>query len=140
VDERPRDVPLRYGVAALVCGGMSLFLFGVVFALVRQAYRVAASPAWSAWVLAALVTVVAAAGALFALLAWGALSDPNSRFGSRFREKSADAAQYLLLNATFESLMWVGFGLVVWAGSYSIYLGVAVFLCLVLLLLLIVRR
>jgi len=36
--------------------------------------------------------------------------------------------------------MWVGFGLVVWAGSYSIYLGVAVFLCLVLLLLLIVRR
>jgi len=68
------------------------------------------------------------------------LSDPNSRFGSRFREKSADAAQYLLLNATFESLMWVGFGLVVWAGSYSIYLGVAVFLCLVLLLLLIVRR
>jgi divalent metal cation (Fe/Co/Zn/Cd) transporter len=132
-----RDVPLRYGVAALVCGGMSLFLFAVVFALVRQAYRVAANPAW---VMAALIALAAAVGAFLALLAWGALSDPKSLLGSRFREKSADAAQYFLLNAAFESLMWVGFGLVIWAGSYSIYLGVVVFLCLVLLLLLIMRR
>lgn len=135
-----RDVPLRYGVAALFCGGMSLFLFGVVFAVVRQVYRGPPNPAWAWGVLAALVAVVAAAGAFFALLAWGALSDPKSRLGSRFRENSAEAAPYFLLNAAFESLMWVGFGLVVWAGSYSIYLGVAVFLCLVLSLLLLFRR
>ena len=36
--------------------------------------------------------------------------------------------------------MWVGFGLVVLGGSFSIDLGAAVFLCLVLLLLLIARR
>src|ERR1700721_3134618 len=36
-------------------------------------------------------------GRFFALLAWGALSDPKSLLGSRFREKSADAAQYFLL-------------------------------------------
>lgn len=130
-----RDVPLRYGVAALVNGGISLFLFGVVFAVLRQAYRGPPNPAW-AWVVVALITLVAAAGALFAVVAWGTLSDPKSRLGSRFREKSVDAAQYFL----FESLMWVGFGLVVWAGSYSIYLGVAAFLCLALLFLLIVRR
>ncbi|WP_159008706.1 hypothetical protein [Bradyrhizobium sp. S69] len=135
-----RNVPPRYRVAALVCGGMSLFLFGVVFAMLRQAYHVAVSSAWSVWVVAALIVLVAAVGAFFALLAWGALSDPKSRLGSRFREKSADAAQYLLLNVAFESLMWVGFGLVVWAAHYSVYLGVAVFLCLVLLLLVIMRR
>jgi len=138
--EKLRDVPLRYRVAALACGGMSLFLFGVVFAMLRQAYRVAASPAWSAWVVAALIVLVAAVGALFALLAWGALSDPKSRLGSRFREKSADAAQFILLNAAFESLMWVGFFLIFWAGSYDTFLGLAVFLCWALLLLLIVRR
>ena len=131
--KKPRDVPLRYGVGALFCGGMSLFLFGVVFAMVRQAYRGPPNPAWAWGVLAALIAVVAAAGAFFALLAWGALSDPKSRLGSRFREKSVEAALYFLWNAAFESLMWVGFGLVGWAGSYSIFLGVAVFLCLVLL-------
>jgi len=135
-----RDVPLRYCVAALACGGMSLFLFGVVFAMLRQAYRVAASPAWSAWVVAALIVLVAAVGAFFAFLAWGALSDPKSRLGSRFREKSADAAQFILLNAALESLMWVSFFLIFWAGSYDTFLGLAVFLCWVLLLLLIVRR
>jgi drug/metabolite transporter (DMT)-like permease len=128
-----RDVPLRYGAAALVCGGMSVFLFGVVFALVRREYRIPLNPAW---VMAAAIALVAAVGAFFALLAWGSLSDPKSRLGSRFREKSADAAQYIL----FESLMWVGIGLVVGAGSYNIYFGVAVFLCLALLLFLIVRR
>jgi hypothetical protein len=46
--KKPRDVPLRYGVGALFCGGMSLFLFGVVFAMVRQAYRGPPNPAW-AW-------------------------------------------------------------------------------------------
>jgi len=102
-----RAVPLRYRVAALVNGGISLFLFGVVFALVQQAYRVAASPAWPAWLIAALIALVAAAGAFFALVAWGALSDPKSRLGSRFREKSAEAAQYFAV----ESLVWVSFGL-----------------------------
>lgn len=58
-----RAVPLRYRFAALVFGGASLFLFGVVFALVQQEYRVAASPAWEAWVMAALIALVAAAGA-----------------------------------------------------------------------------
>ena len=40
-------VPLRYSVASLLFGGMSLFLFGVVFALVRQADRIAPNPAWA---------------------------------------------------------------------------------------------
>jgi MFS family permease len=130
-----RDVPLRYLLAALVSGGISLFLFGVVFALLRHADRIAPNPAW-AWVLAALIASIAAAGAFFALVAWGALSDPKSRLGSRFREKSVDAAQYF----AFESLMWVGFGLVVWAGSYSISIGVAAFLCWVLLLVRLFRQ
>jgi hypothetical protein len=65
-----RDVPLRYRVAALVYSGISLFLFGVAFALVRQADRIAPNPAW-AWVLAALVASVTAVGAFFALVAWG---------------------------------------------------------------------
>jgi hypothetical protein len=134
-----RDVPLRYGVAALVCGGMSLFLFGVVFAVLRQADRVAPTPAW-AWVLAALIAVVAAAGAFFGLLAWGALSDQKSRLGSWFGRKSLDAPPYFLWSAAFESSMWIGIFLVVWAGSHDIFLGLAVFLCCVLLLLLIVRR
>ena len=89
-------LPLRYGVAALVCGGFSLFLFGVVFALVRQADRAVENQAWAWLVMAALIALVAVAAAFFAFLAWGALSDPHSRLGSRFREKSADAAQYFL--------------------------------------------
>jgi hypothetical protein len=36
-----RDIPLRYRVAALVYGGISLFLFGVVVGLLRQADRIA---------------------------------------------------------------------------------------------------
>jgi hypothetical protein len=131
-----RDVPLRYRVAALVNSGISLFLFGVVFALLRQAYRGPPNPAWAWGVLAALIAAVAAAGALFGVVAWGALSDPKSQLGSRFREKNAEAAQYFAV----ESLVWVGFGLVVGAGSYNIYLGAAVFFWLVLLLLLLMRR
>jgi hypothetical protein len=84
--KRLRDVPLRYRVAALVNGGISLFLFGVVFALLRQADRIAPNPAWN-WVLAALVALVAATGAFFGLLTCGALSDQKSRLGSWFREK-----------------------------------------------------
>jgi hypothetical protein len=131
-----RDVPLRYRVAALVFGGISLFLFGVVFALVQQEYRVAASPAW---LMAALIALVAAAGACFALVAWGALSDPESRLGSWFG-KRADAVHSSLWSAAFESVMWVGFYLIFWAGSYDTFLGLAVFLCWVLLLLRIVRQ
>jgi hypothetical protein len=132
-----RDVPVRYRVVALFYGGISLFLFGVVFALLRQAYRVPPNPAW-AWVLAALIAVVAAAGACFALVAWGALSDPKSRLGSWFK-KRADAALSSLWSAAFESLLY-GFFLILWAGSYDTFLGLAVFLCWVLLLLLIVRQ
>jgi hypothetical protein len=125
-----RDVPLRDGVAALVCGGISLFLFGVVFAMLRQAYRFTENQAWGWGVLAALV---AAAGACFGLVAWAALSDPKSRLGSWFGKKDADILSSLW-GAAFEVLMWVGFGLVSLAGSYDIFLGVATFLVGALLL------
>jgi hypothetical protein len=127
-----RDTPLRYRIAALVCGGISLFLFGVVFALVRQANRVAASPAWSVWVVAALISLVAAVGAFFAIVALGALSDPKSRLGSRFREKSVDATHYFLASMAFDSLILGGGLLPFLAGSYIISLGVAAFLFWVL--------
>jgi hypothetical protein len=77
-----RDVPLCYRVASLLYGGISLFLFGVVFALVRQADRAAANQAWAWVVMAALIALIAATGAFFALVAWGALSDPKSRLGA----------------------------------------------------------
>jgi hypothetical protein len=133
-----RDTPLRYRVAALVYGGISLFLFGVVFGLLRQADRIAPNAAWS-WVLAALVALVAAAGALFGLVAWGALSAPASRLGSWFR-KRADDVHSSLWSVAFETVMWVGFYLVFRAGSYDTPLGLAVFLCWVLLLLQILRQ
>jgi hypothetical protein len=134
-----RDVSLRYRVSALVYGGISLFLFGVVFAVVRQAYRGPPNPAWAWGVLAALVAVVAAAGALFGVVAWGALSDPKSRLGSWFKER-ADAALSSLWIAAIEPLLYVSFFSILWAGSYDTLLGLAVFLCWVLLLLLISRR
>ena len=134
-----RDVPLRYYVAALVCGGISLILFGMVFALLRQADRLVSSPAWD-WALAALIGLIAASGASFALAAWGALSDPMSRFGSLFREESVWVTQFTFWNAA----LWVGFSLVFWAvfwaGVYDPLLSLAVFLCWALLLLLFVRR
>jgi hypothetical protein len=133
-----RDVPLRYGVAALVCGGMSAFLFVVVFALLRQAYRVAESPAWSARAL--LASIVLVMGAVFALVAWAALSDPKSNLGSRFREKSADAAETFLALLSGEVLGWGVAFLSSIAFGYSIYLGAAVFLCWVLLLVLFFGR
>jgi hypothetical protein len=76
----------------------------------------------------------------FCLSSLGALSDPKSRLGSRFREKSVEATQFILWNAAFPLLMWVGFSLVFWAGVYDPFLGLAVFLCWALLLLLLVRR
>jgi hypothetical protein len=134
-----RDVPLRYRVVALACGGISLFLFGVVFAVLRQAYRTSPNSAWAWEVLAALVAVVAAAGACFGLVAWAALSDPKSRLGSWFGKKAADILSSLS-SAALECLMWVGFFLISLAGSYDIFLGVAAFFCCVLLFLPIVRR
>lgn len=138
-----RDVPLRYRVAALVCGGISLFLFGVVFALLRQADRIAPNPAWD-WVLAALIALIAAVGALSGLLAWGALSDPKSRLGSRFREKSADAAETagavffgeVIGSVIVWATWWAGVTLFFLARSYSSYTGVAAILCGVLILVL----
>jgi hypothetical protein len=134
--EKLRDAPLRYRIAALVCGAMSVFLFGVVFAFVRQSYRGPPNPAWAWGVLAALIAVVAAADALFAIVAWGALSDPKSRLGSWVQEKKADALFY----GCGDVLIQCGFLLVLWGGSYSIYIGVAAFLCWVLLLALFFRR
>jgi hypothetical protein len=131
-----RDAPLRYRIAAFAWGAMSLFLFGVVFALVRQAYRGPPNPAWAWGVLAALIAVVAAAGAVFAIVAWGALRDPKSRLGSWVQEKKADALFY----GCGDALIQFGFLLILWAGSYGIYLGVAAFLCWMLLLVLFFRR
>lgn len=131
-----RDVPLRYRVAALVFGGISLFLFGVVFALVQQAYRVA----WPAWLMAALIALVAAAGAFFALVAWGALSDPKSRLGSWVHDEAEGMVAYLCS----EGLLWGGSFLILLGGSHSSYIevavGVAVLLCWLLFFVLIVRR
>jgi hypothetical protein len=133
-----RDVPLCYRVASsLIFGGMSLFLFGVVFALVRQADRAAANQAWGWVMVTALVAVVAATGALFAVVAWGALSDPKSRLGAWVQKRPlADGVHY----AASEAFLWGGFFLIYLAGSYDIFMGVAVFFCWVLLLLWILRR
>jgi len=136
-----RDVPLRYRIAALVHGGMSLFLFGVVFALPRQADRIAATPA-GAWVLAALVALIVAVGAFFALAAWVALSDPKSRLGSWLQRKMsvADAAEGMVFQLCAEAFMWGSFFLIFLAGSYDTFMGMAVFFCWVLLLFLIARQ
>jgi hypothetical protein len=134
-----RDVPLRYRVAAVVYGGISLFLFGVVFALVRREYRIPMSPAW---VMAALIALVAAVGAFSALAAWGALSDPKSRLGSWAQRKMsvADAAEGAVGLLCGEAFVWVGVLLTLLAGSYSTYMGAAALLCWVLFFVLIVRR
>ena len=135
-----RDVPLRYSVAAVVFGGISLFLFGVVFALVQQEYRVAASLAWPTWLMAALIALVAAAGAFFALVALGTLSDPKSRLGSWVHDEAEGTVAYLCS----EGLLWGGGFLILLGGSHSSYIevavGVAVLLCWVLFFVLIVRR
>ena len=106
-----RDVPLRYRAAAsLLYGGMSLFLFGVVFALVRQADRAAANQAWAWMVIAALIALIAAAGAFCALIAWGTLSDPKLQLGAWVQKRPlADAAQHLLVEAAMLVLLLFGF-------------------------------
>jgi hypothetical protein len=138
--KRLRDVPLRHRFAALVFGGTSLLLFGVIFALLRQADRVAPTPAW-AWVLAALIAVVAAASAFFALGAWAALSDPKSRLGSWFQRKMsvADAAEGMVFQLCFEGSLWVGFFLIPLGGRYTI-IGLALLFCSGLILFLVMRR
>jgi hypothetical protein len=120
---------------------MSLFLFGVVFALVRQADRAAANQAWAWVVMAALIALVAAVGAFFALGAWVALSDPKSRLGSWFQRKMsvADAAEAMGIQICVEGSMWVGFFLIPLGGSYSI-IGIALLFCSGLIFFLIMRR
>jgi hypothetical protein len=86
-----------------------------------------------------LIALVAAAGALFGLVAWGALSGPESRLGSWFRKRTDDVHSSLW-SVAFEIVMWVGFYLIFWAGSYDTSLGLAVFLCWVLLLVQILRQ
>jgi hypothetical protein len=95
------DSPLRYRVSAsFVFGGISLFLFGVIFALMRQADRAAANQTWAWVVIAALIAVIGATGAFCGLIAWGALSDPTSRLGAWARKKPlADAVQHFLVEA-----------------------------------------
>src|ERR1700739_2850355 len=93
-----RDVPLRYRAAAsLLYGGMSLFLFGVVFALVRQADRAAANQAWAWMVIAALIALIAAAGAFCALIAWGTLSDPKLQLGAWVQKRPMAAGVAFLV-------------------------------------------
>jgi membrane protein implicated in regulation of membrane protease activity len=52
----------------------------------------------------------------------------------------ADAAKLTVGLLCGEAFMWVGFFLILLAGSFSTYIGAATFLCWVLLLVLIVRR
>ena len=132
-----RDVPLIYRVASLLFGGMSLCLFGVVFALVRRADHAAENQAWPWVVVAALIALTAAVGTFFGLVAWGALSDPKSRLGAWVQKwPLADAVGYV----ASEAFLWGGLFLIYLAGSHDILLGVAAFLCWVLLLLWILRR
>jgi hypothetical protein len=109
--EKLRDVPLRYRVAAsLLYGGMSPFLFGVFFALVRQADHAAANQAWAWAVVVALIALVAAVGAFFGLVAWGALSDPKSRLGTWVQKRPlADGVQHLFVEAAMLVLLLFGF-------------------------------
>jgi hypothetical protein len=134
-------LPPRFRVVALLLfGGMSLFMFGVVFALVHQAYSVAASPAWPVWLIAALVVLVATVGVFFALLAWGVLSDAPSQLGSWVHDKAEGMVAYLLN----EGLLGGGSILILSGGSRSSYIevavGAAVLLCWLLFFVLIVRR
>jgi hypothetical protein len=39
-----RKIPLRYRFTALVLGGISIFLFGVVAMIFQQEYRIAVNP------------------------------------------------------------------------------------------------
>jgi hypothetical protein len=106
-----RDVQPRYRVAAsLLFGGISLFLFGVVFALVRQAERAAANQAWAWVVIVALIALIAAVGIFFALVAWGALSDPNSRLGAWVQKRLYldHAVQHLLVEVALLVLLLFG--------------------------------
>jgi hypothetical protein len=130
------DVPLRYRVAfSLIYGGISLFLFGVVFAMVQQADRVAANQAWRWVMVTALVAVVAAAGAFGTVVAWGTLSDPKSRLGAWVRKWLVDAVHY----AAGEAFLWGCLFLIYLAFADDIFVGVAVLFCWVLLALWILR-
>jgi len=105
------DVSLRYRVAAsVIFGGMSLFLFGfVVFGLVRRANGHAESQTWERVVISALIALIAAAAAFFALFAWGALSDPQSRLGAWVQKRLTDAVHHFLIEAAMLVLMLIGF-------------------------------
>ncbi|WP_146988538.1 hypothetical protein [Bradyrhizobium macuxiense] len=105
-----RDVQLRYRVAAsLLYGGMSLFLFGVAVALVRQADHAAADQAWGWVVIAALIAVIAATGIALALVAWGALSDPKSRLGAWVQKRPlADGVHHMLGEAAILVVLLFG--------------------------------
>jgi hypothetical protein len=103
-------------------------------------YAASAAGALTATMVAALIALVAAVGAFFAFLAWGALSDPKSRPGSWFGEKSVDAAETMLALLCGEALGWGVVFLSSLAFSYSIFLGMAAILCWGLLLVLFSRR
>jgi hypothetical protein len=61
-------------------------------------------------------------------------------FASKRKQSLADAAKLAVGLFCGEAFWWVGFFLAVWGASYSIYVGLAVFLCWVLIFVLIVRR
>lgn len=52
----------------------------------------------------------------------------------------ADAAKLAVGSFFGEAFCWVGFFLAAWGARYSIYIGLAVFICWALILVLIVRR
>jgi membrane-bound ClpP family serine protease len=105
--KKRRGISLRYRVAGFfLFGGMSLFLFGVVFVLVRRvtADQFGTGPAWAWALVVACIALTAAAGVFFALVAWGAVSDQKSRLGAWIQQSPlADAVHHFL----FESAMLV---------------------------------
>jgi hypothetical protein len=134
-----RKISTRYHFAALVMGVISIFLFGVAAKIYQVQFAVnpRVMGRMDTWGAGAFIAIAAATGFAFALSAWAALSDAESRLGSWFRRRwDNGAAAYLGV----EVLGQGGFFLIFLAGSYSIYLGAAVFLCWVLFLVLLVRR
>ena len=132
-----RDVPPIYRVASLLNGGISVLFFGVAFGMVQRAVHAPENQAWASAVGGAITAVTAAMGVFFGLLAWGALSDPKSRLGAWVQEFPLADGVYQM---AMEAFVWGGIFLVMLAGSYDIFVGVAALFCWVLLLIWIFRR
>jgi hypothetical protein len=107
--EKQREVTLGYRVAAsLLFGGISVFLFAVVVALVRHADHAAENRVWGWVLITTLIALVAAVAIVYALVAWGTLSNPKSRLGARVQKMHlADAVHYFLGEAAMAVLLLV---------------------------------